>query len=229
MENNDRKGRTRSGIADLSARVFNQRIADPDVFCGGGSVAALAAAGAGATALLVMRLSLRRKRNAGLADEIRRDIERTERIIERCYAAADDDIARLDELLLAQRAAKTTGDRARYVTALEAAAESPIAMSEEISQLLDVVAAQLPIATRFTASDLGAAASIAEGAVRGALLTADVNIELLRDAAGSSTEAVDALQRRRDAVLQHVLSEAANVERATRRMIAGETKSEGSA
>jgi formiminotetrahydrofolate cyclodeaminase len=117
-------------VADLPAITFNQRIADPEVFCGGGSVAALAAAGAGATALLVMRLSLRRKRNAGLATEIQRDIQMTEQIIERCYAAADADIASLDELLAAQRAAKETGDQRRYLAALEAAAESPISMSD---------------------------------------------------------------------------------------------------
>jgi formiminotetrahydrofolate cyclodeaminase len=229
MESNDQNGPVQRSIADLSARVFNERIADPEVFCGGGSVAALAAAGAGATALLVMRLSLRRRRNADRAGDIQRDIEHTEQIIERCYAAADEDIARLDELLAAQRAAKSSGDQTRYLAALEAAAESPIAMSEEISELLDVVGAQLSIATRFTASDLGAAASIAEGAVRGALLTADVNIELLRDAAGRNTDAVGDLQRRRDVVLEHVLATAANIERATRRMIVGDSPDGSSA
>src|SRR6187402_2812226 len=94
-------------VADRSAREFHHQIADPDIFCGGGSVAALAAAGAAATALMVMNLNVRRRSNAGRRDEILDAIATTEATIDGFHAAADLDIAILDELLVAHRAARS--------------------------------------------------------------------------------------------------------------------------
>lgn len=213
-------------VAALSAREFNQRIADPEVFCGGGSVAALACAGAAASALLVFRLSYRRKSNAERRDEIAATIAATERLIESFYAAADADIAALQDLLEAQRATKETGDRALYYATLERAALAPIHIAEQVGELLDLVVPHLPVATRFTISDLGAAATIAEGAARGALLTAEVNIALLGDdprSAGSASQ----LRRRWDNIHERVTTRAAEIERATRAAVAGEKREDG--
>lgn len=209
-------------VAGLPAREFNRRIADPDVFCGGGSVAALACAGAAASALLVFRLSHRRKSNASRRDEIAQAIEATERLIEGFYAAADTDIASLQALLDAQRAAKVTGDRESYYLALERAALAPIQIAEGVEELLQIIVPHLPIATRFTISDLGAAATIAEGAARGALLTAEVNIALLRDAPRSAATA-DNLRQRWDDTHERVTTLAAEIERATRAAVTGES------
>jgi formiminotetrahydrofolate cyclodeaminase len=90
-----------------------------------------------------------------------------------------------------------------------------------------VIHSQIPIATRFTASDLGAAAALAEGAVRAALLTADVNIQLLREAHGGDASAADALERRRDAILQHVVEAARDIENQTRGMINRQSREGG--
>ncbi len=209
-------------VAGLPAREFNRRIADPDVFCGGGSVAALACAGAAASALLVFRLSHRRKSNASRRDEIAQAIEATERLIEGFYAAADTDIASLQALLDAQRAAKVTGDRESYYLALERAALAPIQIAEGVEELLQIIVPHLPVATRFTISDLGAAATIAEGAARGALLTAEVNIALLRDAPRSAATA-DNLRQRWDDAHERVTTLAAEIERATRAAVTGES------
>lgn len=215
------------GVAALSAREFNQRIADPDVFCGGGSVAALASAGAAASALLVLRLSHRRKSNLPRREEIARAIAATEELIEELYAAADADIAALQLLLAAQRSAKSTGDRSDYIAALERAALAPITIAERVLDLLEIVVPHLPVATRFTISDLGAAATIAEGAARGALLTAEVNIALLAEDSRSAGKA-DELRARWDLVYEHVTTMAADVERATRAAVSG-TPREGTA
>lgn len=213
-------------VAALSARDFNRRIADPEVFCGGGSVAALACAGAAASALLVFRLSHRRKSNAPRKDEIAASIAAAERLIEGFYAAADADIAALQGLLDAQRAAKETGDRAPYYASLERAALAPIHIAEQVGELLDLVAPHLPIATRFTISDLGAAATIAEGAARGALLTAEVNIALLRDDERSASTA-EQLRRRWDEIHNRVTTQAAEIERATTAAVGGERREGG--
>jgi formiminotetrahydrofolate cyclodeaminase len=208
-------------VADRSAREFHQQIADPDIFCGGGSVAALAAAGAAATALMVMNLNVRRRSNAGRRDEILDAIAKAEAAIDAFHAAADLDIAILDELLIAHRAAKAGGDQAGYLAALTRAAESPLAMADGIAALLETIESQLSISTRFTVSDLGAAAALAEGACRAALLTAEVNIALLGEAEGADAEAVRRLEARRSAVRANVVQRAALIEDTTTAMMLG--------
>lgn len=204
------------GVASLSSVEFNDQIADPAVFCGGGSVAALTAAGAGALTLLVMRLNERRRSNAERRPEIQLGIERVTGLIDGFYRAADSDIAILDTLLGAQRSLKSGGERRSYLDALAAAAGSPIALSDGIAALIEEIAVQLPIATRFTISDLGAAATLAQGACRAALLTAEVNLAILRDAPDSDPSTVQALEQRRASVYTTVLAAADEVEAITR-------------
>lgn len=207
--------------ARMSARDFHAKIADPDVFCGGGSVAAIAGAGAAATSLLVMRLNLRRKRNAVHFARIQHDIERTEAIEEACYLAADADIEILDRLLEAQRSLKRGGERSDYLDALAASARSPVEVAEIIARLLDHIESQLGISTRFTVSDLGAAAVLAAGACRAALLTAEVNIALLADAPDCDESIVASLDERRAAVFDQVRKRADDIEARVQRRVRG--------
>lgn len=211
----------RTRVADATARAFIDQTADPAVFCGGGSVAAVTAAGAAATALLVLRLNVKRRANAGFRDEIERAIATTEATIDEFLAAADDDIAILAELLAAQRDLKSGGSQGAYLTALTNAAESPLRMAERIATFLDIVAAQLPISSRFTVSDLGAAAVLGEGACKAALLTAEVNIALLGEADGSGPVVVRALEARRAELRSRVVERSIQIEGLTRAMMIG--------
>jgi formiminotetrahydrofolate cyclodeaminase len=213
-------------VADISTREFVDLTADPDVFCGGGSVAAVTAAGAAATALLVLRLNVKRRANAGVRDEIQAAIVTTETVIDDFLAAADDDISILAELLAAQRALKSGGSQADYLTALTNAADSPLRMAERIARFLDVVEAQLPISSRFTVSDLGAAAVLAEGAGRAALLTAEVNIALLNEAEGSDPAVVRRLDRQREELRSKLVKRSIAIEESTRKIMLG-SKSDG--
>ncbi len=208
-------------IASTPIREFYDQIGDPGIFCGGGSVAALSAAGAAATALLVMRLNVKRRSNAENRDGIQAAIDTMESHIDAFYAAADDDIATLDELLVAQRAMRTGGSQDDYLAALRKAAESPLNMAEMIVNLLDAVTDQLPISTRFTVSDLGAAAVLADGAGRAALLTAEVNIALLREADGADVDAARAMERRRADLRQQIIDRSDKIESVTRRVLQG--------
>lgn len=160
---------------------FNSKVANPAFFCGGGSVAALTGSNAAALTLLVMQLNARRKRNRDHAREIAGQIRIVESIRDQLYAAADHDLVILDALLHAQREMKQAGNRCEYQTALLSAARSPYQICELCLALLRIIETQLPIASRFTVSDLGAAAALLVGAIEGAILTTDVNVALLRD------------------------------------------------
>jgi methenyltetrahydrofolate cyclohydrolase len=207
--------------AQLTARAFNEAISDPEVFCGGGSVAALSGAGAGATALLVMRLNARRKANAQHLERIYSAIQVTEDLIEACYRAADDDIRVLDELLAAQRALKASGNRDSFRQTLARAAESPMTVADRIAALLPLISDQLDLTPRFTVSDLGAAAVLAAGASRAALLTAEVNIALLSDDPEVDAGVVARLSSRCVELRQRVTASADEIERQTRERLDG--------
>lgn len=187
----------RSRVADMATTTFHEMVADPDVFVGGGSVAALTGAGAGATALLVMRLNARRKSLRDVREGVETDIERVEAIVRACESAADEDIRILAELLDAHREAKSSGTYNRYISALMAAARSPIDIAASIVDLMELIDRHIELSTRFTVSDLGAAAALAAGATRAALLTADVNIALLLEHQAADHNAVRSLDLRR--------------------------------
>lgn len=216
-----------ASVADTTTRRFLNDIADPSIFSGGGSVAAIAAAGAASTALLVMRLNVKRRSNAAVRDQIEAAIDATEQSIEGFYTAADDDIAILADLLDAQRAQRAGGSSEEYLKALARAAESPIAMADKIVELLDTVASQIGISTRFTVSDLGAAAVLAEGACRAALLTAEVNIALLRDAGADMVATADELDRRKSDIRTRVVERAVMIEGLARARITGVETGQG--
>jgi formiminotetrahydrofolate cyclodeaminase len=168
-----------------------------------------------------MRLNVKRRSNADIRDQIQLAIVETESAIEAFHAAADEDIAILDELLVAHRAARSGQGQEGYLAALARAADSPLRMGEQIAALLDTIAGQVPISTRFTVSDLGAAAVLAEGACRAALLTAEVNIALLAGTEGADPEVADVLDRRRAAIIADVVDKAEAIESETRVVMRG--------
>ena len=184
--------------AELTAREFNLRVGRSELFSGGGSVAAPGGRHACALALLVGRLSARRRVNADAQATIVATLASIEALTEWFYGAADQDLIVLDELLAAQRALKQGGARADFTAALLRAARSPLELAERCAQLVAHVNSLTPSASRFTVSDLGAAAALAAGACRAALLTVDVNIALLRDERCVDQSVVEPLAARAD-------------------------------
>ena len=203
-------------VADMSANAFHQMVSDPDVFVGGGSVAAVTGAAAASTALLVMRLNAQRKSLREQHADIEHAIADSHRIASECEAAADEDIQILAELLEAHRQWRSTGEGKRYVAALRSAAESPLRIAASIVRLLEIIERQLEISTRFTVSDLGAAAVLAGGAARAALLTAEVNIALLGEHPGVSPASVEELETTRASLHEQAMSRSDSIERRTR-------------
>lgn len=192
----------RTTLADDTVRNFNQNVESPSFFCGGGSVAAISASSAAALTLLVMRLNLDRKRNLDYRSEIENQINSTQSIQQQLYDAADSDLDVLDALLVAQRSMKETGQRDAYHLSLIAAALSPYEICRLCLQLLSTIDAQIPRASRFTVSDLGAAAALALGSIQGAMLTTDVNVALLRDEADVDQVRIERIQSDADELIR---------------------------
>ena len=176
-----------SSLLDLPARSLISRVADPSHNSGGGVIAGLTLAGAAASAELVLRLAARRK---SLADRK----EQIEKLLNDVVAhrisfenAADRDIAAFTELVNTQREAKKLRDEdpaaadASLRSAYVHAAQVPLALSREAIEFMEEVQSSLGFASRFTISDLGAAAALARGATDAALLTVEANLAYIDD------------------------------------------------
>lgn len=205
----------------LNLRDFNDRVADPDYFVGGGSVASATGASAVAITLLVTRLNRRRRANEPQFETIDAAVLQLEQLQERFYRHIDEDIRVLDRLLKAQRALKRGPDRNDFVSALLAAAQSPLDMARDLVRLLEVIAGQLALASRFTVSDLGAAATLSDGACRAALLTVDVNLALLSNEPGANKGDLAALHLECRQLRETSERTANSIELATRTAIVG--------
>ncbi len=194
-------------LVDLPARTLVAQVADPAHNSGGGVAAGLALAAAAASAELVLKLAARRKSLAA-------DRPRIEPLLDVVAAhrssfedAADRDVAAFSQLVEAQRAAKELKEaqpEAAHLALQRAyvhAASVPLAFAEEGLAFMYEVEAGLEFASRFTISDLGAAAALARGAIDAALLTVDANLSYVDD------DSADEMKSR----LARIHSEAAEV------------------
>ncbi len=154
-----------------------RQIEDTSQHVGGGTAAALSAAMCAAAAALVTELSRRRRSNRDLALSIGADLDHLQQLKHALLDAAEADERALNDLMeLYQRKSTPSTD---LRAALLQATESSLAIARMSTEICEVAARQSEIATRFTVSDLGAAASISRGAVIASLLTAETNIRLL--------------------------------------------------
>ncbi len=171
-----------SPLLDLPARSLISHVADPSHNSGGGVIAGLTLAGAAASAELVLRLAVRRKSLADQREQIEKLLNGVVNHRVSFENAADRDIAAFTELVNTQREMKLLRKEApaeadtRLQSAYVHAAEVPLALSREAIEFMEEVQSSLDFASRFTVSDLGAAAALARGAIDAALLTVDANL-----------------------------------------------------
>jgi formiminotetrahydrofolate cyclodeaminase len=185
-EQKERDAARRVPLTDQAITWIAEQIADPELPVGGGAMAGITLAGAAASAELVVRFAARRKANAPHRDEIEEILCEIQSLRPRFLTGADQDLDALTSLLTAQRAVKQAGipaereeARERLHQATVHAAAIPIELASSALTLLRLIDRALPFATRFTISDLGVAAGLANGAIAAALLTSDINIALL--------------------------------------------------
>jgi formiminotetrahydrofolate cyclodeaminase len=210
--------REASLLADQSLRDLVRQVADPAQNAGGGVVVGMTLAGAAASAELVLRLAVKRKSLADRRDEIARLLEQVAEARRTFEGAADEDKAAFEELVSVQRRVtqmpEGDADEAQKLlnTAYVRAASSPLALARAALELMRNAEAGLQFASRFTVSDIGAAAALAHGALEAALLTVSANLAYVDEATAAATEA-EMREIRTDAaaITARVLREATSV------------------
>jgi formiminotetrahydrofolate cyclodeaminase len=189
-----------------------RQVADPAQNAGGGVVVGMTLAGAAASAELVLRLAVKRKTLADRRAEIANLLENVAAARRTFEDSADEDKAAFEALVAVQRSVKQLPDsqaaeagemlNAAYVRA----ASVPLALARAALELMRNAEAGLEFASRFTVSDIGAAAALAHGALEAALLTVSANLAYVDEATAAATAAeMVEIRNEASAITQRVL------------------------
>lgn len=202
-----------------------EHLADPDRFSGGGVVAGVTLAASTATVQLVAQLAARRKSLVNHLPFLTAQLDALAELRRRFLESPDQDLSALADLLEAQRQARAAAQISKEAAEQAAmdvsaklrwAAETPLRLIDDGLALLSSIEAVLPLATRFTVSDLGAAAAMARGAIEAAGLMSEVNLSLMTEG-----EDMEQLRKRLIDSLDEATVRAGRIVDLTRRRIAG--------
>jgi glutamate formiminotransferase/formiminotetrahydrofolate cyclodeaminase len=168
--------------------AFLDDVAAPTPTPGGGSGAALAGALAAALTSMVCSLTLSREREDVPTEELKSLLHNAEALRHELAALVHEDARAYQQVLDAHRLPKASAEerktRAKAVQeALEQAARVPLRVAERATEVLELVATVLDIGIPSAASDVGVAAYMAQGALKGAALNVRTNLTSIRDPA----------------------------------------------
>ena len=161
---------------------------------GGGSAAALAAALGAALVAMTCRVTAKHAGGAPSVVRLGELAEEADSVRRRLTALANDDARVYSGVIAARRL--PVPERQRAVQgALERATEVPERLAAESRNVLALCERIAPCARNSTLSDLGVAATLAQGALRAGALTARTNLDGIADGGftGETTRRLDAL------------------------------------
>ena len=173
-------------LASLNLTAFLDEVASQSPAPGGGSVAALSAALGTALTSMVCRLTLGKKKYAGVQKEIEAILAQSEELRKQCLRSVDEDTAAFQEVMTAYALPK---DTAEHQAARTAAIQSALKNATRIPlQVLTCCAEGIVYAqtvavkgNKNSMSDAGVAVLMLRAAGEGAALNIKTNLDALED------------------------------------------------
>ncbi len=167
---------------------FLDRLAAATPTPGGGSAAAYAGASAAALVAMVARLTVGKKKYAGVEAQMWALIDEAENLRAALTRAVEEDAQSFDAILTAMRLPKSTPEEqntraAQIDRATLHAAEVPLHTAEMTVRVLELAAQAASIANLNAISDAASAAALARAALTSAGLNVRINCHSLQDAA----------------------------------------------
>ena len=154
---------------------------------GGGSAGAYSAASAAALVAMVARLTVGKKKYAGVEPQMWEMIEKAEALRAALTLAVEEDARSFDAILTAMRLPKSTPEEqatrtAQIDQATLHAAEVPLHTAEMAVTVMELAAQAAAIANLNAISDAASAAALARAALTSAGLNVRINCQSLKDA-----------------------------------------------
>ena len=207
--------------ADEAQPGFLDQLAAATPTPGGGSAAAFSAASAAALVAMVARLTIGKKKYAGVESQMWEIIEEAENLRAALTLAVQEDAQAFDAILAAVRLPKSTQDEQVFRTAqLDRAtlhaAEVPLKTAEKAVRVMELAAQAASTANLNAISDAASASFLARAALTGAGLNVRINCQSLQDSAPAAPylACLEDLEKQafiHEAALKTALSDRANL------------------
>ena len=164
---------------------------------GGGGAAAYCGALAAALASMVGNLTVGKKRDAEVEDDVRAALERLDAMRAQLVALVDEDARAFEPLAAAYRMPKSTPEEAAakdraMQEALIGACEAPLAIMRLCSAVIDECEFLAREGSRMAVSDAGVAVAFARAALLGASLNVYINVGSISDEGRAQAYRADA-------------------------------------
>ena len=155
---------------------------------GGGSVSAVVAANAAAMVSMVANLTLGKKGYEGVEGQVKDILAGTTRAIADLKDLTARDMKAFDIFMTAWRMPSgTDGEKKAKDEAMEKAAQNassvPLEICKVCLEILKLAVKLAPIGNKGAISDVGVGAYVAEAAMKAAMLSVDINLPSIQDAA----------------------------------------------
>ena len=198
-------------VAPKEARDFLDELAADSPTPGGGSAAAYAGAAAAALAAMVARLTLGKKKYAGVERQMQEVLEHAEALRASLTAAVDEDAVAFQTVMTAFRLPKETPEQelVRQETiqaAILQAALVPLQVARQLVEVMKLVEAVVEYGNLNAITDGGTGAELARAAFNGASMNIRINLDGLQDKESAELMLVELenLQEEANGLIRHV-------------------------
>ncbi len=186
-------------LRTLSLESFVDETASSSPAPGGGSVSGLAASLGAALTSMVCRLTIGKKKYAGVAAELEEVLARSEEVRRQALRLIDEDTDAFNAVMKAYALPKgTSAETEARAGAIQAATRQATLVPLKLMQLafdgLALAAAAAEKGNSNSVSDAGVAALMLESACAGALLNVEINLRSITDPAFVEATRASALQ-----------------------------------
>jgi formiminotetrahydrofolate cyclodeaminase len=207
-------------LTDLTVKEFLDRVASGEPVPGGGSVAALVAGLSAALSAMVARLTIGKKNDPGLDEEMAVLAQRVLRMQDQLIGDVDRDSEAYTGVLKAYRMAKGSDDEKNRRTAaiqdaLKEAARVPLSVAEKGANILELVGVIVKQGNENAMTDGLVAALMARSSAIGAIYNVRINLTSIKDKdfTGEMKKRVDVLEKKTLEIEENILSFAATAMR----------------
>lgn len=171
---------------DKSLREIIEVSASNSPTPGGGSVSAMVACFGVAMTAMVCNLTVGKEKYKDVEPQVKEILGTAYGLIKRLEGLVDQDMAEFNNFMAAYRLPKGTDEEkaareAAIQKALKSATDTPMEIARVCLKALEITDQLSTIGNKMAISDAGVAAVVAEAALNGVLLSADINIPMIKD------------------------------------------------
>lgn len=153
---------------------------------GGGSVSAMVACFGVAMTAMVCNLTVGKEKFKDVEPQVQEILDTAKGLLQKLEELVDADMADFNSFMATFRMPKNTDEEkasrnAAMQKALKSATDTPMEIARVCLKALEITDKLAPIGNKMAISDAGVAAVVAEAALNGVLLSADINIPMIKD------------------------------------------------